>query len=350
MRGEYYCDNQASWLQIGMNLCLFRVWKAAGSEMTTTQSYLFAKDGLQDVSFEVACPAEKLFFALRKPKLCFQLAIHKRNCADQIGNLEESVISRTDILREFPSTAECCVHGFVDEVGHCGLSTVVIHLKPTIWLREGFYGIKEVGCASFELCDDLSFKRGKALVYAYAAIPKFSLSGERHHCEEDAASKFPVHVRIAILAANQRAGMETVVVKAESRQGVIKFSEVVVYSRLLVVNDERYDVESGNVSGKRKMSRFVNKYAQCQIFYHIQKARATAEPSLKAKNFLRISVTPAFRPSSRKIISNLVLGSQRAKQSRYRRFSMLADLYHMANMSRGAFAPDSATKPRTCQD
>ena len=82
------------------------------------------------------------------------------------------------------------------------------------------------------------------------------------------------------------------------------------------MNDERYDVESGNVPGKRKMSRFVNEYAQCQIFCHIQKARATAEPSLKAKNFLRVSVTPAFRPSSRGIIPNLVLGSQRAKQSR----------------------------------
>ena len=284
--------------------------------MTATPSYLFAKNGLQDVSPEVACPAEKLFFTLREAKFCFQLAIHKRNSTDQIGNLEELVISWTDILREFPSLAKYCVHGFVYEVGYCGLPTVVIHLEPSVWLYEGFYGIEKVGCSSFELCDDLSFRGYETFIYAYAAISKFSLPSESHHCREDATSKFPVHVCIEIFTANQWTGMETVIVKAESRQCVVKFVDIVVYTRLLVVNDERYDVESGNVPYKGKMSRFINEYTQCQIFAHIQKARATAEPSLKAKNFLRVSVTPAFRPSSRGIIPNLVLGSQPVKQSR----------------------------------
>ena len=78
-----------------------------------------------------------------------------------------------------------------------------------------------------------------------AAILKFGSSGKRHHCGKDAASKFPVHVRIAIFAANQRTGMETVIDKA--------------------------------------------------------------------KNFLRVSVTPVFRPSSLGIIPNLFSGSQLAK-------------------------------------
>ena len=273
--------------------------------MTATPSYLFAKNGFQDVSPEVACPAEKLFFTLREAKVCFQLAIHKRNSTDQIGNLEELVISWTDILREFPSLAKYCVHGFVYEVGYCGLPTVVIHLEPSVWLYEGFYGIEKVGCSSFELCDDLSFRGYETFIYAYAAISKFSLPSESHHCREDATSKFPVHVCIEIFTANQWTGMETVIVKAESRQCVVKFVDIVVYTRLLVVNDERYDVESGNVPYKGKMSRFINEYTQCQIFAHIQKARATAEPSLKAKNFLRVSVTPAFRLSSLGIVPNL---------------------------------------------
>ena len=56
------------------------------------------------------------------------------------------------------------------------------------------------------------------LVYAYTAISKFSLPGESHHCREDATSKFPVHVCIEIFTANQWTGMETEIVKAESRQ------------------------------------------------------------------------------------------------------------------------------------
>ena len=103
--------------------------------MTITPLYLLTKNGFQDVSPEVACPAEKLFFTLREAKFCFQLAIHKRNSTDQIGNLEELVISWTDILREFPSLAKYCVHGFVYEVGYCGLPTVVIH--PLHGVEEG---------------------------------------------------------------------------------------------------------------------------------------------------------------------------------------------------------------------
>ena len=199
--------------------------------MTATPSYLFAKNGLQDVSPEVACPAEKLFFTLREAKFCFQLAIHKRNSTDQIGNLEELVISWTDILREFPSLAKYCVHGFVYEVGYCGLPTVVIHLEPSVWPYEGFYGIEKVGCSSFELCDDLSFRGYETFIYAYAAISNFSLPSESHHCREDATSKFPVHVCIEIFTANQWTGMETVIVKAESRQCVVKFVDIVVYTR-----------------------------------------------------------------------------------------------------------------------
>ena len=286
--------------------------------MAITPLYLLTKNGLQDVSPEVACPAEKLFFTLRETKFCFQLAIHKRNSTDQIGNLEELVISWTDILREFPSLAKYCVHGFVYEVGYCGLPTVVIHLEPSVWLYEGFYGIEKVGCSSFELCDDLSFRGYETFIYAYAAISKFSLPSESHHCREDATSKFPVHVCIEIFTANQWTGMETVIVKAESRQCVVKFVDIVVYTRLLVVNDERYDVESGNVPYKGKMSRFINEYTQCQIFAHIQKARATAEPSLKAKNFLRVSVTPAFRPSSRGIIPNIISWRNGVRRQRLR--------------------------------
>ena len=213
--------------------------------MTTTQSYLFSKNGLQYVSPEDSRSAEELFFAFRKAKVRFQFAIQERNRTHQVCYLKEPVVCRTDILCEFPFVAECCVHGFANEVCYCGLSAVVIYFESTVVGCKVFYRTKKIICASFDVCDDLPFRRRESLVYAYAAILKFGSSGKRHHCGKDAASKFPVHVRIAIFAANQRTGMETVIDKA--------------------------------------------------------------------KNFLRVSVTPVFRPSSLGIIPNLFSGSQLAK-------------------------------------
>ena len=54
------------------------------------------------------------------------------------------------------------------------------------------------------------------------------------------------------------------------------------------------------------------------VFVHAYKARAAGCPPLKAKNFLRVSVTPAFRLSSLDIIPNYVARRKGAKFGRVR--------------------------------
>jgi len=55
--------------------------------MTTTQSYLLSKNGLQYVSPEDSRSAEELFFAFRKAKVRFQFAIQERNRTRSMSNL-----------------------------------------------------------------------------------------------------------------------------------------------------------------------------------------------------------------------------------------------------------------------
>ena len=61
-------------------------------------------------------------------------------------------------------------------------------------------------------------------------------------------------------------------------------------------------IEARGIVRARKIPRLVNKYAQCLSVRHKTQERRVS-PSLRAKNFLRISVTQAFQPSSQIIIS-----------------------------------------------
>ena len=86
---------------------------------------------------------------------------------------------------------------------------------------------------------------------------------------------------------------------------LIEFVYGFLYVLLLIVGDKRYNVEARSIVGNRKIAGLVNEYAQSRVFVHPYKARAAGYPPLKAKNFLRVSVTPAFRLSSLGIVPNL---------------------------------------------
>lgn len=86
---------------------------------------------------------------------------------------------------------------------------------------------------------------------------------------------------------------------------LIEFVYGFLYVLLLIVGDKRYNVEARRIVGNRKIAGLVNEYAQSRVFIHPYKARAAGYPPLKAKNFLRVSVTPAFRLSSLGVVPNL---------------------------------------------
>jgi hypothetical protein len=107
--------------------------------------------------------------------------------------------------------------------------------------------------------------------------------------------------------------MKAKVWKTHSGKGRVKFADRLLYVLLLIVGDERYNIETRRIVGNRKIAGLVNEYTQSRISVHVYKARAAGCPPLKAKNFLRVSVTPAFRLSSLDIIPNYVARRKGAK-------------------------------------
>ena len=267
---------------------------------------------LQYVAPEIASAAEEFFFALCESNSSLLFLTDERNEANEIGNLKELVSVWPHVLCEIPSVAETCRHGFVYEIRDGGLSAVVIHLYSAVRGNCGFCGIKESEDAQPELLDNLFFGGHELLVYANAAIAKWGFSGECHHRGKYPVAQFPSHVFVAVFPPDERSGMKAKIGKPHSGQGIVEFADLFGYLFLLVVGDKRHYVESGRVAGKWEIAGFVNEYAQCSVSVHVLKARAAVCPPLKAKNFLRISVTPAFWLLSPRIVSNRVVGNKGA--------------------------------------
>ena len=138
-----------------------------------------------------------------------------------------------------------------------------------------------------------------------ASVAEWRFSGEGHHRGKYSIAHFPAHVFISIFTSDKRPSMEAKVRKPHSGKGLIEFVYGFLYVLLLIVGDKRYNVEARSIVGNRKIAGLVNEYAQSRAFVHPYKARAAGYPPLKAKNFLRVSVTPAFRLSSLGIVPNL---------------------------------------------
>ena len=279
----------------------------------------------QHVAFEIPSSAEEFFLALCESNSRLQLLRYERNGAHEIRNLKEPVFVRPHVLCKLPFVAVSCRHGFVDEICYGSLAAIIIDFYLEVRNRRETRGIEEFRNAGFELSDDLFFRRHELFVDADASVAEWRFSGEGHHRGKYPIAHFPAHVFITIFTSDKRPGMEKKVWKPHSSKGLIKFADEFLYALMLIVGDERYNVETRRIVGNRKIAGLVNEYAQSRVFIHACKARAAGCPPLKAKNFLRVSVTPAFRPSSPCIVSNSAAWRKRAVREKPVRVAIIAD-------------------------
>ena len=273
--------------------------------MDRTKSDFLSEYWFQYVALEIPGTAEELFLALCESNSSLLLLCHERNGAHEIRNLKEPVFVRSHVLRELPFVAVSRRHGFVDEICDDGLAAIVIHFYLEVRNNLAARDIKEFGNAGLELRDDLFLGSYEFLVDADAPIAEWRFSGEGHHGGKYPIAHFPTHVFVTILTSDKRSCMEAKVREPHSGKRFIEFADGFIYALILIVGDERYNIEAGRIVGNRKIAGLVDEYAQSRILIHAYKARAAGYPPLKAKNFLRVSVTPAFRLSSLGIVPNL---------------------------------------------
>ena len=267
-------------------------------------SDFLSKNRLQHVALEIAGAAEELFFAFCEANSRLPFLLNERNETHEVRDLKEPVSPRPHVLREFPVVAVARRHGFVDEVRYDGLAAIVIHFYLEVRNSMEIRGVEEFGNAHLELGDDLFLGGYEFLVDADASIAKWRFPGESHHRGKYTVAHFPSHVFVAVLSPDKRSGMKAKVWQPHPGKCFVKFADGFVYALLLIMSDKRHDVKPRVGTGKWKVAGFVNEYAQSRVVGHGCKARAAGCPPLKAKNFLRVSVTPAFRPSSVRILPN----------------------------------------------
>ena len=222
-----------------------------------------SKYWFQNIAPEIACTAEKLFFAFGESNSRLLLLPDERNEADEIGNLKEFVFDRPHILREVPFAAETCRHGFVDEICYGGLSAVIVNFNSAVHANCGFCGTKKSNNAGSELRNDLLLRGHELLVDTDATVAKWCFSGERHHRGEYPVAHLPAHVFVTVFPPDEWPGMKAKIGKPHSGQGVVEFADILVYLLLLIVGDKRHYVESGRIADNWKIAGFVDEYAQC---------------------------------------------------------------------------------------
>ena len=269
-----------------------------------TKSDFLSEYRFQHVALEIPGTAKELFLALRESNSGLLLLCHERNGAHEIRNLKEPVSVRSHVLRELPFVAVSRRHGFVDEICDDGLTAIVIHFYLEVRNSLVTRNIEEFGNTGLELRYNMFLGSCEFLVDADASIAEWRFSGEGHHGGKYPIAHFPAHVFVAIFAPDKRSCMETKVREPHSGKRFIEFADGFIYALILIVGDERYNIEARRIVGNRKIAGLVDEYAQSRILIHDHKARAAECPPLKAKNFLRVSVTPAFWPSSPCIVSN----------------------------------------------
>ena len=274
--------------------------------MGRAMSNLLSEYWLQYVALKIPDTTEELFFAFCETDSRLQLLCNERDGTHEISDLEKSVFVWSYVLGELPFVAVACRHGFVDEICDDSLAAIVIHFYLEVCNCRNVRNIEEFGNAGFKKCDNLFLGSHKFLVDADASVAEWRFSGEGHHGGKYSAAHFPAHVFVAVFMSDKRPCMEAKVWKTHPCKGLVEFVDGFRDALLLIVGDERYNVETRCIIGNRKIAGLVDEYAQSRIFVHAYKARAAGCPPLKAKNFLRVSVTPAFRLSSPCMISNLL--------------------------------------------
>ena len=282
-----------------------------------TKSDFLSEYWFQYVALEIPGTAEELFLALRESNFSLLLLCHERNGAHEIRNLKEPVFVRSHVLRELPFVAVSRRHGFVDEICDDGLAAIVIHFYLEVRNSLAARDIKEFGNAGLELRDDLFLGSYEFLVDADAPIAEWRFSGEGHHGGKYPVAHFPAHVFVAILAPDKRSCMEAKIWEPHSGKGFIEFANGFLYALLLIVGDERYNIETGRIVGNREIAGLVNEYAQSRILIHAYKSESGGMPAAQGEELSPRLGDPSLSAFVAKYCIKFVCGAQGGKIGKF---------------------------------
>ena len=271
----------------------------------------FALDSAKYVVTECLWAAKELGFGTAHRDARVKLERDKVQCANKIGQLEESIFGGAHILCKFDIAERQFVEDLMEHVGYDGLSAVVVYLNGINPLKHRF--VRRYECLQFGL-EFVSELRGAIcipFVCGNAFIPEIHLSCEGHHAGEDTFPQSAIHKFISLLPADKGSGVEYECLGVHSYlfYGAIHFLQLRGDVHRLIMEYHTDDVETRIRIREKETAGLVYKHAQF-ISVAIHRPIALNSKWRKiisatyAETFPRIQVVPVFQPSPKCIVPN----------------------------------------------
>ena len=264
-------------------------------------------DIAEDIVAEFPWATEELLFGSGQRDIGAKLKFDKVQGADEVCKLKKAIAGRSYLFSKLHMAAYCVFKNLMKHSRNWSLSAIIVDFDPLERGEEFAILQDEIVEIRFKAGNDLLRGVYELLVHAETMIPIFNLARKCHHARENASTKLAAQHGVVLLASDERAGMETVTLKANFAVGALKEGDSFGYVNGLVVEHHADNVETGFSVGDVEVSRFVHEYAQRFCFHSVPSQKREwrdTNPATHAESFPRIPVTPSRRKKSPRIVAN----------------------------------------------
>ena len=207
---------------------------------------------------------KEVLLGFREGNSLTQFQVKKFGAAYEIGNLEQAVIARRDVLyekrRRFRESS-------LEDAVHLGLAVVIVDFHPSV-RRKTIVGIgKEGGYLVAKRFLHGGRRGAVSLVDDEGVVGDWRMECECEKAEEYLLPFMDVHKTERLFSADERSGMDADTGVPEIGEACVQFGDVACQVRVLFVYHKGDNVETGRNGQGIKTPRLVNEYAELLLVH-----------------------------------------------------------------------------------
>ena len=207
---------------------------------------------------------KEVLLGFREGNSLTQFQVKKFGAAYEIGNLEQAVIARRDVLYENRRSFR---ESSLEDAAHLGLSVVVVDFHPSVRWKT----IVGIGKEGGDLVADGFLHGGRRgavpLVDDEGVVGDWGVECECEKAEENLLPFMDVHKTEDLFSADEGAGVDADTGVSEIGEAGVQFGDVARQVRILFVDDKGNDVETGRNGQGIETPRLVNEYAELLLVH-----------------------------------------------------------------------------------
>lgn len=232
--------------------------------MEKRELYLDSRKGAKHVLLQDAQLRKKVLLGFRERNALSLFQVKKRDTTYKIGNLEQAVIARRDVLHENRRRFR---ESSLEDAAHLGLSVVVVDFHQSV-RRKAVVGIgKEGGDLVAEGFLHGGRRGAVPLVDDEGVVGDWGMECECEKAEEYLLPFMDVHKTENLFSTDEGAGVDADTGVSEIGEAGVQFGDVARQVRILFVDDKGDDIETGRNRQGIETPRLVNEYAELLLVH-----------------------------------------------------------------------------------